>query len=214
MAGAARWPLMFGKLSRKNQHKLESEGVVASATVLEVAERGMSVTSGNDSLVANTEVVLKTRLRVEPEGQPAFEIERKFRYAQLSIPSVGTRLSVRYDPADPETMMIDSRPPVVDMPGLPGGKLDLGAMLDTIKETKSAHPGDRMAMADALKAQMGLNTMGMDPSNPMNPMVMMAGMPGMAPDPVAQLERLAALHTSGALTDAEFAAEKAKLLAA
>ena len=32
------------------------------------------------------------------------------------------------------------------------------------------------------------------------------------PDPIAQLERLAALHASGALSDAEFAAAKARLL--
>ena len=33
-----------------------------------------------------------------------------------------------------------------------------------------------------------------------------------APDPIAQLERLAALHASGALSDEEFAAAKARLL--
>ena len=35
---------------------------------------------------------------------------------------------------------------------------------------------------------------------------------GQPPDPIAQLERLAALKQSGALTEAEFAAAKAKLL--
>ena len=34
------------------------------------------------------------------------------------------------------------------------------------------------------------------------------------PDPIAQLERLAALHASGALSDEEFAAAKARLLGA
>jgi hypothetical protein len=34
-----------------------------------------------------------------------------------------------------------------------------------------------------------------------------------APDPIAQLTQLAALKDSGALTDAEFEAEKAKILA-
>ncbi len=34
-----------------------------------------------------------------------------------------------------------------------------------------------------------------------------------APDPYDQIEHLAALHASGALTDEEFAAEKAKVLA-
>jgi hypothetical protein len=40
-----------------------------------------------------------------------------------------------------------------------------------------------------------------------------SGAPGAAPDDrVAQLERLAALHTSGALTDAEFATERRRVL--
>ncbi len=193
---------MFGKPSRSTRKHLEADGRRATATVLAIADRGMSLTSGNGNLVSNTEVILKTRLSVQPEGEPAFEVERKFRYAQLSIPSVGTRLSVRYDPTDHDEIMIEDRPPVVDFGG---GKLDLGAMLDTIKSTKASNPGDRMAMADALKQQMGLDAMVVAP---------MAAMPGMTPDPVAQLERLAALHTSGALTDAEFATEKAKLLAA
>ncbi len=200
---------MFGKLSRGSRKSLEAGGHRASATVLEISDRGMTVTHGSEGYVGNTEVILKTRLSVQPDGQPAFEVEQKFRYAQMSIPSVGSRVSVLYDPEDHDKVMIEDRPPIVDVPGLPGGTLDLGAMLETIKDTKAAHPGDRMAMADALKAQMGLDTMGMTPG-----MITMAGIPGMTPDPVAQLERLAALHSSGALTDAEFAAEKAKLLAA
>jgi hypothetical protein len=36
--------------------------------------------------------------------------------------------------------------------------------------------------------------------------------PPIAPDSTAELERLAKLHSSGALTDAEFAAAKARLL--
>ena len=39
-----------------------------------------------------------------------------------------------------------------------------------------------------------------------------APLPAAAADPIAQIERLAELHRSGALTDAEFAAAKAKLL--
>ena len=38
------------------------------------------------------------------------------------------------------------------------------------------------------------------------------GPPAAAPDPIAQLKELAALHTSGVLTDEEFAAQKAKIL--
>lgn len=37
--------------------------------------------------------------------------------------------------------------------------------------------------------------------------------PAAAPDPVAQLQTLAELHAQGVLTDAEFEAQKAKILA-
>jgi hypothetical protein len=36
--------------------------------------------------------------------------------------------------------------------------------------------------------------------------------PAPAPDPIAQIKELAALHEQGALTDAEFATQKARLL--
>jgi hypothetical protein len=39
-----------------------------------------------------------------------------------------------------------------------------------------------------------------------------AAPPPAAPDPIAQLKDLAELHKSGVLTDAEFAAQKAKVL--
>lgn len=186
---------MFGKLSRGTRKRLEAGGHRAPATVLAIADRGMTVTHGSEGFVGNTEVILKTHLRVEPEGRLPFEVEDKFRYPQMSIPSAGSRLSVLYDPEDHEHVLIEDRPPVVDFNG---GTLDLGAMLDTIKQTKAEHPGDRMAMADALKQQMGIPAMVIG---------------GGAPDHVGQLERLAALHAGGALTDAEFAAEKAKVLA-
>jgi hypothetical protein len=38
--------------------------------------------------------------------------------------------------------------------------------------------------------------------------------PAPAPDPIAQLKQLGELHTQGVLTDAEFDAQKAKILAA
>jgi hypothetical protein len=97
--------------------------------------------------------------------------------------------------------MIDQLAPVVDVPGLPGGTLDLGDMLQTIQQTRAQAPGDRGAMAEALKASLGINAM-------------VVGPPSAGADTVGQLERLAALHASGALTDAEFAAEKAKIMAA
>ncbi len=191
---------MFGKPSRRHRHKLESEGRSAAATVLAISDRGMSVTNGNDSIVANTEVVLKTHLRVEPAGEPAFEVEKRFRYPQLSIPTVGSQLSVRYDPDDHDNVMIEDVPAVVNFGG---GQLDIGGLLSTISETRAAHPGDRTAMAGAMQSALGLQGV---------PTTIVNASPFGPPDTISQIERLSALHASGALTDAEFAAEKAKIL--
>src|SRR3954471_7980306 len=144
---------MFGKLSRGSRKHLEAGGHRAVATVLSIADRGMTVTHGSEGDVGNTEVILKTRLSVQPEGEPAFEVEQTFRYGQLSIPVAGSRLSVLYDPEDHDKVMIEDRPPVIDAPGLPGGMLDMGAVLETIHATRAESPGGRMAMADAIKAQ-------------------------------------------------------------
>ena len=47
---------------------------------------------------------------------------------------------------------------------------------------------------------------------PMPVSVAIHGAPGAEDDQTAQLQKLAALHTQGVLTDAEFAAAKAKVL--
>jgi hypothetical protein len=195
---------MLGKPSRRTRKKLEAHGRVASAVILEIAEKGMSVTNGNDSIVANTEVVLKTRVRVEPEGEPAFEVHQRFRFPQLSVPGVGSHISVRYDPDDHDNIMIDDSQAAVLATMSTKTGLDVGGLLSTIRDTKADHPGDRQAMQQALLASFGQDAV-------------VVGLPGAAAAPgadsVSQLERLAELHASGALTDAEFAATKAQILA-
>jgi hypothetical protein len=48
--------------------------------------------------------------------------------------------------------------------------------------------------------------------DPVTGMAHVVGASAVAPDPLARLAKLANLHTAGALTDAEFAAQKAKIL--
>jgi len=195
---------MLGKPSRRTRRKLEAPGGTAPAVILEIADRGMSITNGNDSIVANTEVLLKTRLRVEPAGEPTFEVEKRLRFAQLGIPGAGSTVTVRYDPEDHNSLMIDdTEAGVLDAMSARTG-LDLNGLMSTIRETKAEHPGDRMAMGDALRAQLGVQGG-----------VVFATPPAFPPadDQIGRLERLAALHASGALTDAEFAEQKARVLA-
>jgi hypothetical protein len=192
---------MLGKPNRWTRHHLESQGREAVATVLEISKRGVAVTTGGGALVSDTEVLLKTRLRVEPVGEPAFEVEERFRYPQLNIPGVGDQLTVRYSPADHDKLMIDRDNPLARRATTRSGKSP-AELLQLVRDAKARSGGDRAKMAELLRETVGVS----DAPPPVAP----AG----EPSTIDQLERLSALRAQGMLTDAEFAAEKAKLLGA
>ena len=206
---------MFGQRNHFTRKKLEEHGTSAPATVLEIADRGMTVTNGSEGFVGNTEVILKTRLRVEPPSRPAFEVHQKFRYPQMSIPSAGSRVTVLFDPDDHDKVMIDRDAlPMIGgdvmakIAAVSGGGArgaTLGDILATAQAARSAHPGDSNAMAEAVRASLGVPAAGV------------FSMPfGAAQSPeedrIENLERLVALRDKGALTPEEFAAQKAALL--
>jgi hypothetical protein len=172
---------MLGKPSKRAKKELEENGKRASATVVEIAEKGMAVTRGAEGVIGNTELALKTHLRVQPDDEPEFEVKKRFSFPQLAVPSAGQTVPVIYDPNDHDKIIVDYSP----------------------------------------EAQQGaaFQAAGIDPSQIGQLMQQAAQMPGMAqqppaaqPDPVTQLEKLAKLKESGALTEAEFEAEKAKIL--
>ncbi|MFL5847025.1 MAG: SHOCT domain-containing protein [Solirubrobacteraceae bacterium] len=206
---------MLGQLNYFTRKKLRNQGVSAPATVLEIADSGMSVTHGSEGVVGNTELILKTRLRVEPLNEPAFEVQQRFRYAQLSIPPVGSKLTVLYDPEDHDKLMIDrdAAPASVTLNSVTqnGAPIDLGGLLATVQQAKAAGGGDREKIAEALRASLGgQNVTVIDGTQ-------MAGLGGGAESPeeerIRNLERLVALRDAGALTPDEFATRKAALLA-
>ena len=226
---------MFGKLSSRKQKQLQESGTRAPATVLSVAEKGMAVTHGAEGVIGNTELDLKTTFRVEPVGQPAFEVTRRMRYGQLSVPVAGQRVNVIFDPDDHDTLMLDDNalPPsvaaalgtaaqqVAGQPTSPMGMADLPGLLANIKSAQAEAGGDRQKLAELLQQQFGTGATVIDGQTDV---VMPEGFtwppaPGgaaAAPDPeterIDQLERLAKLHAAGALTDAEFAEQKARVL--
>jgi hypothetical protein len=209
---------MLGKPSRRTRKKLEEHGKRAPAVVVEIAERGMSVTSGSGQLVANTEVMLKTKIRVEPDDEPAFEVEERFRYPQLSIPTVGSRLAVIYDPSDHDKVMIDRSAEAIatqfgNVPGLQG--TDLQGLVSTVQEAQS-QTQDPQELARILQQQLGTNvnvqqqdssgvTFGAPPAG-------FGSTPAQEEDPVDKLAKLAELREKGMLTDAEFESQKARIL--
>lgn len=211
---------MLGKPSKRTRKKLEEHGKRAPAVVVEIADRGMSVTSGAGNLVSQTEVMLKTKLRVEPEDEPAFEIEERFRYPQLSIPTVGSRLAVIYDPSDHDKVMIDHSAAGVAaqfgaVPGMQG--MELQDVMSKVQEAQS-QTQDPQELGRILAQEFGTNvnvsqqdssgvTFGAPPAG--------FGAPAPAPqeeDPVDKLAKLAELREKGMLTDAEFESQKARIL--
>ncbi len=219
---------MLGKPSKRSEKHLRAEGTRAPATVTAIAEKGMAVTNGAEGVVSNTELLLKTSLRVEPTGEPSFEIEKRFRYSQFGVPSVGQQVAVIYDPEDHDKLMIDREAGVVDPAfadqlagGRPtGGVVDMNALLATVQQAKQESGGDRQALAAKLQAQFGqgmvIDASGGGDAAAAWQAAAMNGMNGAAPtpaeDPLDRLEKLAKLHKDGVLTDAEFAAQKAKIL--
>ena len=186
---------MLGKPSKRLMKQLEENGKHATATVVEIAEKGMAVTRGAEGVVGNTELALKAHLRVQPEDEPEFEVKKRFSFRQLAVPSAGQTIPVLYDPADHDKIIVDYSPEAQQGAALSAAGIDPSQI------------GQLMEQAQQLQAQagqvQGMGQMpGMAPAAPAQPQV----------DPVEQLEKLAKLKESGALTEAEFEAEKAKIL--
>lgn len=117
------------------------------------------------------------------DGGAPFQADKTVMLSQANIPRVGDVWPAWIDPADPTTFAVAA-------PG--GASPDQVALW---REFGIPHPLDQGAAAPAAPMAAPL------PPSP-------AG----GVDRLGALERLAALHRDGALSDAEFAAEKARLL--
>jgi hypothetical protein len=203
---------MLGKPSHFKRRRLAAQGTAGWGTVLEIANKGMTVTSGSGQLVADTELILKTKLSVEADGVPAFEWEGRLRYGQMSVPPVGFRVRVKFDPDNHEDLMIDEsqgltlKDPMSDLPAAAGGGgADLNSILGMVQQAQQSSGGDRAAMAEQIRAQLGGQAVVISGGQ-------LVGGAATATDPVAQLEKLADLRDRGALTSEEFETQKRHLL--
>jgi hypothetical protein len=201
---------VFGKLSERTRKRLLEHGTRAPATVLEVGERGMTISHGD--LVADTEIVLKVRLRVEPPAQVAFEVERRLRFEQFSLPQVGGQIAVIFDADDHDTLMLDpdAVAPIV---------AEAAQLATRARELADSTAATREQIHQMLAAKGMPGSAGSAETRDMiRQMLAAKGVSGpggaapAAPDPVAELERLGALRERGLLTDEEFAAAKARVL--
>ena len=197
---------MLGQPSRKKRKHLIENGTRATAVVLRRSRR-IAVTTGPENVVDSTELDFRLKLRVEPEGQEAFEVGCRMRFPQMSAPEEGSRIPVIFDPEDRDEIMWDDTPSGI---GTLTGNDSVGELLEM-----AAAGADEQALVDAAMQMFpGAATTG--PGGGAVIDLRGQGRPaqeGPAGDPrVADLEKLAALHASGALTNEEYAAAKARLL--
>jgi hypothetical protein len=196
---------MFKKRGR--EERLEKEGVRAPGVVVEARQSSHFARQGNLGVESDTDVRVHLRVRVEPEGEPPFEVETGLWMPLTQMLSPGSHVTVLYDPTDHGRFSILPRSGQeaaaaavesfeqrsgMDPNQLFGGAGGLAGIMD--QAMKNPH-----GAADAVRAALEIPP-GMAPGG------------AQGPDRVDQLTKLAKLRDDGALTEAEFEAEKRRLL--
>ncbi len=181
---------MFEGRKRK---KLESSGGKRAPATILTAKRGNTLTRP-DADPTHATYNWKMTVRVQPDDEPEFEaqVQDHFQAGSGFVP--GMTLSVLYDPRDHSKIVFDQ--------GFAGASDGLDAML-------GGSPGTDGASLTAMLQQLA------EPSGSGEAQAPASG--GLAagpanPDPVVLLAQLAQLHQQGVVTDAEFAAQKARIL--
>ncbi|HEX6476085.1 MAG TPA: SHOCT domain-containing protein [Acidimicrobiales bacterium] len=189
---------MFGRKKRLERSLEESGGQTAWATVLEVKQwsssGGANMAPGQSGSFTHH---CKIRLRVEPEADPAFEatIHQEFRDARGETPPIeGWKVGVIYDPADHSKVIIDESKNQI-RPGLTNVQADES---QTRREKLVALASDPAALQQYIQESTAMATT--------------QGHAAPVIDTADQLTKLADLLDRGVLTQAEFDAQKAKLL--
>lgn len=194
---------MFGREGLE-QRLQEQGGVVAWATVVSARQRwrqehGAGIGSGPSQITDH----MKLTLKVEPEGEPAFEATLRQAFVN-DIPQVGGRVKVIYDPADRSKIAVLRGE--VYLPGLSVDQQQRST--ERVAEARAAFASGNLA---EYIEQMQAEALG---SGVTGAPVTASGRGAASLDVIEQLTRLADLRDRGALTEAEFQAQKAKLLAA
>jgi hypothetical protein len=202
---------------RKLKSLREHGGRSALATVIEFDKRWSVPESGYGGMPLGRSEHYTLKLRVEPVGETAFEAEIKehdYFISNSSEPIKGDQFAVVYDPMDHSNLVRDPLDPDSVVPPRGGTSVKLKpAEQDRFRETVFAKLEQLRASGELseeqyqqkraqIEAEFAPAPPASEPSAPEQP----------ARDTAAQLVDLAALHDRGVLSDAEFEAQKAKLL--
>ena len=92
------WGMFSGFLMQPgNYRRIKANGVEAEATILAISDTGVTI---------NKNPVAKLRLRVQPLGMAAYEVEVKTMVSRLAIPRPGDGVRVKFDPNKPEDVIV------------------------------------------------------------------------------------------------------------
>jgi hypothetical protein len=208
---------MFGNKKKLEAQLAEQGGTVAWATVIDAKNKWASASMDGFNRVTSETDHVRVSLKVEPDGQEPFEATFSQAF-KGSIPMKGWQCKVIYDPSDRSKIAIQEdsiTPPGIDHDRAERAAVRRNEMMEAARSGNIAEYVEDMK-AKALSGQLGGFVM-VD-----GQVVSGGGIPGMPgtpasapkPDLADQLTKLADLRDRGVLTDAEFEAQKAKLLAA
>jgi len=209
----------------------------AMAEILQAEQLPWAVGYGPQSVVQNTELMWRLRLRVNPEGEEPFEAEATQSWPQLGAPRVGQTVAARYDPADPSKVSVDlteagQTEAAISMVDQRVGadknamlqQMGLGSVDEIMREAMSDPQGfaakmqeraaamQQAAMAQAAAVQQAARAQAAAMKAQSSQAAQAAQAKAANEDPVDRLVKLADLHDRGVLTDAEFEAQKKRVL--
>lgn len=202
---------MFGNKDRLVEQLGEEGGVVSWATVLDAKTRWTSGTNyENGPYTVGNRQHMTVKLRVEPENEPPFEVKLKQTFARKVAEEF--RAQVIYDPADHSRIAVLEDKIVA--PWMTPEQAERsqehrrrvreaseqGRTAAYLQEDIAAKIAAAQKLAEEATGKLIVNGQ-------------MLGANAGPPDVTEQLTKLADLRDRGALTEAEFEAEKAKLLA-
>ena len=202
---------MFGKFlghKEKLEQQLSQEGgTVAWATFTDVGGGWSSARMNGFNQVTSETDHVKVTVAVQPDNGEPFEAS----FGQAFTggrPFKGWQCKVIYDPNDRSRIAVleDSITP----PGIDHAKAEHAAAMRS-EAMAAASSGHMAEYVESLKARAQSGELG--GVTIVDGRVISPGAPAAKPDIVDQLTKLDELRARGVLTDAEFAAQKAKLLA-
>jgi putative oligomerization/nucleic acid binding protein len=206
---------MFGK-HELLEHRLRKSGKAALAKVT-ACERKETIREGVDVVVGVPKTLCYLELQVQPEGESAFEAKTDAWMIGTEGAHVGMTVPVLYDPSDHAKVVVDNS----EEAWRPADKENAFARIGARAAERGEDPSRTAAMMEMRRAALddpeGFRKMMREQGPaafglPGMPGPLQTSAPAPSQDPLDRLSKLADLHDRGALTDAEFEAEKKKLL--